>query len=454
MEDRDRSGSRAGGCLVALSGLVASGKSTLARALSRQLGGVRIEADAIRARILDETTGGTRPPTSEDVVERVRSFEEPFEERVYRALLDEAEAQLETARVVVLDAGFPTQRARRAARELAGRHGLAFLLVECRIDPASAARRIAERDRAGRGSDWKDLSARFADHYEPVDELPREEHLAVDATRPVEEAVAAVEAALERLGHAPAAAAVADPRRLPTPPVAVTFDCWNTLLYEDDWPVAHAHRVDALVHAAVLADRYVARDEAARAFDVAWHQHMADWRRGVATGAREVARDGLVSLGIEPDGLPLAHLVREFENASHSGGVRALDGALDVLSALTDAGIGCALVCDTGLTPGHVVRLHLSRLGLLEHLAVQVFSDEQGVPKPHPRMFHAALGPLGAAPERSVHVGDLLRTDVAGARGVGMATVRLRARNDDGEDLPEADAVADSHAELLRLLLG
>jgi FMN phosphatase YigB (HAD superfamily) len=51
-----------------------------------------------------------------------------------------------------------------------------------------------------------------------------------------------------------------------------------------------------------------------------------------------------------------------------------------------------------------------------------------------------------------VHVGDLRRTDVAGARGVGMASVRIRAAHDDDSALPEGDHVAASHAELREIL--
>ncbi|NNL67114.1 MAG: HAD-IA family hydrolase, partial [Myxococcales bacterium] len=84
---------------------------------------------------------------------------------------------------------------------------------------------------------------------------------------------------------------------------------------------------------------------------------------------------------------------------------------------------------------------------------VQVFSDEVGVPKPHPRIFRAALEPLGVDPAQALHVGDLLHTDVAGARSFCMASVRIRALHDDPSALPEADFVVDSHAEL-RTLFG
>ncbi len=81
-----------------------------------------------------------------------------------------------------------------------------------------------------------------------------------------------------------------------------------------------------------------------------------------------------------------------------------------------------------------------------------MFSDEAGVPKPNPRVFQAALEPLGVTPGDAVHVGDLRRSDIAGARGVGMGSIRIRAVNDDRSDHPEADAVADSHRHLLEIL--
>jgi FMN phosphatase YigB (HAD superfamily) len=53
-----------------------------------------------------------------------------------------------------------------------------------------------------------------------------------------------------------------------------------------------------------------------------------------------------------------------------------------------------------------------------------------------------------------VHVGDLRRTDVAGARGVGMRTVRYRGLHDDSgaEGGEEAEFVVDGHAELPDLI--
>ena len=67
-------------------------------------------------------------------------------------------------------------------------------------------------------------------------------------------------------------------------------------------------------------------------------------------------------------------------------------------------------------------------------------------------VFQAALEPLETRPEQAAHVGDLRRTDVAGARGVGMRSIRIRWHHDDTSEHPEADAVVDSYRHLLDVL--
>jgi putative hydrolase of the HAD superfamily len=235
-------------------------------------------------------------------------------------------------------------------------------------------------------------------------------------------------------------------------PNAVTFDCWNTLLCEQNWHEAHRRRVDALLHAARETGARVEPEPAAAAFDRAWQRHIELWERGVGSGARQVAAWAMHELGALTHGATFELLVAHFEHASHSSAVVPLPGAVETVERLAQAGVPCALICDTGLTPGRVVREHLERLGMIPGLRAQLFSDEVGVPKPHERIFRAALGALGVEPAGTFHVGDLRRTDVAGARGVGMASVRLSAVYDDAAALPEADHVAGSHAELRKLL--
>jgi FMN phosphatase YigB (HAD superfamily) len=248
-------------------------------------------------------------------------------------------------------------------------------------------------------------------------------------------------------------------------PHTVTFDCWATLLYQVG-PGATEER------ARQLAGR-VGTDPAATAIALAkaWREHQLAWHRRRAFGAPEMIAHALGALGVAAPPSRVASLVAELEPAILALDVRAVDGARDALAALASAGVRRALVCDTGFSSGRVVRQLLARQGLLELLEVTVFSDEIGVPKPHPRAFAAALDGLGVPAAGAVHVGDLKRSDVAGARRAGMGSVRLTARNDDAGtgagagvidcaaagcepvcERPEADAVVGSYAELLDVL--
>jgi FMN phosphatase YigB (HAD superfamily) len=119
---------------------------------------------------------------------------------------------------------------------------------------------------------------------------------------------------------------------------------------------------------------------------------------------------------------------------------------------LEAAGIGLGLVCDTGFTPGRVVRRLLRDEGLLDFLEVLCFSDEVGVPKPGNEIFAKALAELGVRPPEAIHVGDLRRTDIAGAHDIGMHAARFRGVHDDRSGGAEADMVFDRHEQILEAL--
>jgi putative hydrolase of the HAD superfamily len=129
-----------------------------------------------------------------------------------------------------------------------------------------------------------------------------------------------------------------------------------------------------------------------------------------------------------------------------------VEGARETLSQLVGAGIRRGLVCDTGFTPARVVRRLLDDAGLREYLEVLCFSDEVGVPKPGNDIFAKALAELGVRPPEAIHVGDLRRTDIAGAHDVGMHAARFRGVHDDRSDAPDAHIVLDRHNDLLDVI--
>lgn len=93
-------------------------------------------------------------------------------------------------------------------------------------------------------------------------------------------------------------------------------------------------------------------------------------------------------------------------------------------------------------------------VGLAPHLSVVLDSACVGWTKPDPRIFWGALAAVKAAPAQAVFVGDSLRRDMAGARGIGMPHIWLTPETVQGEgpccpDDPVIHALEDLRGLLL-----
>jgi putative hydrolase of the HAD superfamily len=225
---------------------------------------------------------------------------------------------------------------------------------------------------------------------------------------------------------------------------AVTLDCWNTLLRACAPDDSAARRLDAVVRVTGADPR-----AASAALDAATAAHVALWEAGRQHGATGIASDMAARLDLDAEAQQV--LARTLSETPAPDRVVPTPHAREVLAALSRRGVALGLVCDTGLIAGWAVRQLLSHHGLTDHLEVLAFSDEVGVPKPHPRIFGWVLERLGVAPERAVHVGDLQATDVAGARGAGMGSIRYAGVRDEGAT-DDADHVIGDFTELLALI--
>ena len=98
------------------------------------------------------------------------------------------------------------------------------------------------------------------------------------------------------------------------------------------------------------------------------------------------------------------------------------------LQKLQADGLRLALVSNT-LLPGCVLDRHLEMVGLKSFFPVRIYSSEVTYRKPKRIIFQAALNELGLPASACVFVGDLVKTDIKGARRMGMTTVlRLTAK--------------------------
>jgi putative hydrolase of the HAD superfamily len=188
---------------------------------------------------------------------------------------------------------------------------------------------------------------------------------------------------------------------------AVTLDAYGTLVSLRD-PVPSLRT--ALAVRGVDLDESTVR--AAFAAEVAFYVGRSHEGRDEATLAllrRDCAAVFLEAAGAEldPDEFTPAFLA--------SLAFEEVHGAVDACRVLRAGGLRLAVVSnwDVGLHE------HLRALGLSTLVDAVVPSAEAGAPKPSPAVFELALARLGAAPARTVHVGDA-DADAEGARAAGL----------------------------------
>jgi FMN phosphatase YigB (HAD superfamily) len=231
---------------------------------------------------------------------------------------------------------------------------------------------------------------------------------------------------------------------------AVTFDFWNTLMWEEPGSLRDK-RLEAW---AELLGPEVGGGWLERAHDAAHQEYVDSWTAGRQFRVEEAVEHMLEGLDDELGPDAAKALVEGFNEGGRRAAIHPSDGVRECLAALVGAEIRIGVVCDIGLTPSPVVRELLDRHGLLAYFVGMSFSDEVGHYKPHPAIFEHALAGLGGiAPDRAAHIGDRRRTDVFGAVAIGMTAVRYNGvYEDESIAAPDGELVVGDLAELPRLL--
>jgi HAD superfamily hydrolase (TIGR01549 family) len=162
--------------------------------------------------------------------------------------------------------------------------------------------------------------------------------------------------------------------------------------------------------------------------DVDRAQREARYREGVEISSERRFAEVAVLLGLAGEGLARALAAAHMELLRAQASVPAHHpGLLARLAERAPVGI-CS-----NFTDAATARRILEEQGLLPHLGAVVVSDEVGFRKPRREIFAALLDALGVAAAETLHVGDNLAADVAGAAALGMRTAWLTRRIPDPE---------------------
>ena len=236
---------------------------------------------------------------------------------------------------------------------------------------------------------------------------------------------------------------------------AITIDFWNTVVDSRNGSARRAERNAAMREVYSRLSRPWDEDEVTEALRVSYATFEKHWHGEQRTlSASECLHAAWEHLGIDIPRDLHGETVRRFEDSILLGMPGLLPGAADTLRSLSQ-NYRLALISDTAFSPGRVLRQVLEAHGVAQYFDFLAFSDEVGVSKPHPRIFEAALAGVESDPAHALHVGDIERTDIAGAVQMGMRSILFRGDesgryfHENGPEGTAATAVAHTWDEVI-----
>ena len=235
---------------------------------------------------------------------------------------------------------------------------------------------------------------------------------------------------------------------------AISFDFWHTLFTEEPGAfLLYQHKRRSLLANALLSYRNFADAELERACVVEAESHSVIWHEQHRTSlASERVGRILTHLEVCLPEESLSRLVVSFEEILLEHPPVLIAGAREALEQLSER-YRLGIISDVGFSPGRVLKQVLERHNLLHLFNSLVFSDEAGRAKPHLEVFQRTARSFHAEPVEMVHVGDLERTDIIGARQAGYRAIRFTGITpmDEGESTI-ADFVTDDLTDIPRLI--
>jgi aminoglycoside phosphotransferase family enzyme/predicted kinase len=167
--------------LLIMAGLVGTGKTTVAQALSRSLGLTVISADIVRKRL-----AGISP--TERRLEQFGGgiYSKEFSKKTYDEMFAQARKLLSQGQSVILDASFKKRQDRLQARTLAEEAKADFAVVECLLDEETVKRHLEQRLKEGSASDgrWEIFEQQKQD-FDKITEFTSENHIILDTSQPM-----------------------------------------------------------------------------------------------------------------------------------------------------------------------------------------------------------------------------------------------------------------------------
>lgn len=219
---------------------------------------------------------------------------------------------------------------------------------------------------------------------------------------------------------------------------AVSFDFWSTLFVLNEekksWLLVRERMLKTLVDYNIKIKSEDLLDCFQKAMEVTLDKQE---NQGLEFPPEEQLTYILSCIKVEPVQEMFDRLYEVYTQSLLDLPPRLMEGAAELVNDLVQT-YPLALICNTGRTPGTVIREIMRRNGIVEQFKVLHFSNELGIAKPNPNIFKQTLAKLGLPAEQVVHIGDNPLTDVWGAKNVGMKAIWFNWRKE-GKEGKEVD---------------
>ncbi len=211
----------------------------------------------------------------------------------------------------------------------------------------------------------------------------------------------------------------------------VTFDLWNTIFENKSYMDL---RLDYFTHYLGKTQISYSLEDVKNAFNSAFYLSNVNLveinYRHIYTHER-ISRL-LKALNINVSKSDNKNIEMKFEDIMLKDPPPLKVGAKAALQELSEE-YDIGLISNTGITPGHIIKKVLNAYDIDKFFKLTLFSDETGFYKPSSNMFKTALKKLNCKPQNAIHIGDLLETDIKGAKDCNMLTIWFNDSNSSRE---------------------
>ena len=235
----------------------------------------------------------------------------------------------------------------------------------------------------------------------------------------------------------------------------ITIDFWNTLFNSESADLRNFGRnkvlIDTLNDLGISIDNEKFND----VIQKSWKYYSDKWINEYRTpSANEILTYIWNEMNFEKNTKAFEYIVDFYEKVIVLFPPDLEAGAEEAIIKLSTK-YKLAIVSDTGFSPGYMVDKLLVNLDIRKYFSAFSYSDETGVAKPHPKSFTTILEQLNIKPEEAIHIGDIDRTDIEGAKAVGMRAIRYDGSVDKSilylrDNVSKADFVANTWDEIVK----